>query len=115
MKKLIKFLTVISVVFSSAVFAHVHLEKSVPADNAMLMNPPEELTLMFTKEVRVVKITLKNKQGKKVNFGFKPTKEASAEFTWKLPELAPANYIVDVTFLGKDGHKMKDSFGFMVH
>ena len=38
MKKLIKFLTVISVVFSSAVFAHVHLEKSVPADNAMLMN-----------------------------------------------------------------------------
>ena len=56
MKTLIKFLTVISVVFSSAVFAHVHLEKSVPADNAMLMNPPEELTLMFTKEVRVVKV-----------------------------------------------------------
>ncbi len=115
MKSLIKFLTVISVVFSSAVFAHVQLEKSVPADNAMLMQTPEELTFTFSKEVRVVKITLKNKKGKKIQFGFKPTKEASAEFTWKLPKLAPENYVVDVTFLGKDGHKMKDSIGFMVH
>ena len=103
MKTLIKFLTVISVVFSSAVFAHVHLEKSVPADNAMLMNPPEELTLVFTKEVRVVKVSLANKQ------------VATSKFTWKLPKLAPANYTVDVTFLGNDGHKMKHSFGFMVH
>ena len=115
MKTLIKFLAVISVVFSSSVFAHVHLEKSVPADNAMLMKTPEALTLAFSKEVRVVKITLKNKRGEKVKFGFKPSKEAGSEFTWKLPKLAPANYIVNVTFLGKDGHKMKDSFGFMVH
>ncbi|MGJ8680433.1 hypothetical protein [Paraglaciecola sp.] len=49
MKTLIKFLTVISVVFSSAVFAHVHLEKTVPADNAMLMKTPEELKLNFSK------------------------------------------------------------------
>ncbi|KMT66767.1 copper resistance protein CopC [Catenovulum maritimum] len=115
MKKLIKFLTVISVVFSSAVFAHVHLEKSVPADNAMLMKTPEKLALTFSKEVRVVKVTLQSKKGEKVKFGFKPSKEASSEFTWKLPKLAPANYVVDVTFLGKDGHKMKDSFSFMVH
>lgn len=115
MKTLIKTLAVISVVFSSAVFAHVHLEKNVPADNAMLMKTPEQLTLAFSKEVRVIKITLKNKQGEKVQFGFKPTKETASEFKWKLPKLDPANYAVDVTFLGKDGHKMKDSFGFMVH
>jgi methionine-rich copper-binding protein CopC len=115
MKTLIKFLAVISVVFSSTVFAHVHLEKSVPADNAMLMKAPEELSLTFSKEVRVIKIILKNKQDDKIKFGFKPSKEANSEFSWKLPNLAPANYIVDVTFLGKDGHKMKNSFGFMVH
>ena len=48
-------------------FAHVHLEKSVPADNAMLMKTPEELTLAFSKEVRVVKVTLKNKQVKSLS------------------------------------------------
>ena len=115
MKALIKILAVISVVISSAVFAHVNLEKSSPSDNAMLMTSPEELTLKFSKEVRLVKVSLKNKQGKKVKFGFQPSKEASSEFSWKLPQLAPANYIVDVTFLGKDGHKMKDNFGFIVH
>lgn len=115
MKTLIKFLAVISVVFSSAVLAHVHLEKSVPSDNSMLMSTPEKLTLTFTKDVRLVKVSLKNKQGKKVKFGFKPSKETSNEFSWKLPALAPASYIVDVTFLGKDGHKMKANFGFMVH
>ncbi|MCF2948820.1 copper resistance protein CopC [Paraglaciecola aquimarina] len=115
MKTLIKFLTVISVVFSSAVFAHVHLEKTVPADNAMLMKTPEELKLKFSKEVRLVKVSLKNKQGEKVKFGFIPSKEANGTFSWKLPKLSPANYIVDVTFLGNDGHKMKNSFGFMVH
>lgn len=115
MKTLIKFLAVISVVISSTVFAHVNLEKSIPADNEMLMSTPEKLTLTFSKEVRLVKVSLKNKQGKKVKFGFKPSKEASSEFSWRLPTLAPANYIVDVTFLGKDGHKMKTSIGFMVH
>jgi methionine-rich copper-binding protein CopC len=79
------------------------------------MKTPDELTLAFSKEDLVVKITMKNKKGEKVKFGFKPTKGAYTEFTWKLPKLAPANYVVDVTFLGKDGHKMKDSFGFMVH
>lgn len=115
MKTLINILVAISFVFSSSVFAHVNLEKSIPANNAMLMSAPEELTLTFSKEVRLIKVSLKNKQGKKVTFGFKPSKEASNEFSWKLPKLASANYIVDVTFLGKDGHKMKDNFGFMVH
>lgn len=31
----------------------------------MLMTSPEELTLKFSKEVRLVKVSLKNKQGKK--------------------------------------------------
>jgi methionine-rich copper-binding protein CopC len=79
------------------------------------MNTTEELKFVLNKEVRVVKVTLQSKKGEKVKFGFKPSKEASSEFTWKLPKLAPANYVVDVTFLGKDGHKMKDSFSFMVH
>ncbi|MEW6983107.1 copper resistance protein CopC [Colwelliaceae bacterium 6471] len=115
MKAFIKFLMVISLAFSVNVFAHVSLEKSTPADNAMLMTSPEVLALTFSKEVRVVKISLKNEQGIKFKFDFKPSKEANTEFSWKLPKLTPANYIVEVTFLGKDGHKMKDSFGFMVH
>ncbi|WP_206485111.1 copper resistance CopC family protein [Thalassotalea sp. G2M2-11] len=115
MNLIIKFLIVISLAISSTVFAHVHLEKSVPADSAMLMKAPEALSLTFSKEVRVVKVSLRNNQGDKINFGFKPVKAASKQFSWQLPKMAPASYTVNITFLGKDGHKMKDSFGFMVH
>jgi len=114
-KTIIKFLTLITFAFSTSVLAHVHLHKSIPTNNAMLMTTPENLSLTFTKEVKIVKLTLKNKSGDKIKFGFKPTKQAKSEFFWKLPTLVPANYVVEATFLGKDGHKMKDSFGFMVH
>jgi len=115
MKSFIKFLTVIAVVCSTSASAHVHLQKSIPADNEMLMQTPETLSLTFSNNVKIVKLSLKNKQGQKINFGFKPTKEANSQFSWELPKLAPANYIVEAIFLGKDGHKMKKSFGFMVH
>ncbi|MCC2605331.1 copper resistance CopC family protein [Planctobacterium marinum] len=117
MKTLIKFLTVISLAFSSTVFAHagIKLESSLPANNAMLMEAPQELSLTFNKGVRLVKVSLKNKQGKKVKFGFKPSKQASQNYTWKLPKLSPENYVVDWVILGSDGHKMHGKFGFMVH
>lgn len=59
MKALIDFLALASVVFSSSVLAHVSLEKTVPAHNAMLMKSPEALSLIFNKEVRVVKVSVK--------------------------------------------------------
>lgn len=115
MNTLIKIIMVVIMTFSVSALAHVSLKASMPTDNAMLMKSPETLSLSFTKNVKIVKLSLKNKQGEKIKFGFKPTKESNSEFSWKLPKLAPANYIVEATFLGKDGHKMKESFGFMVH
>ncbi len=115
MKTVIKFLSVITLIFSSATFAHVKLQSSVPADNAMLATSPQVLTLSFSKKVRLVKVLLTNNQEEQVNFGFKPTQEASKEFSWQIPLLSPATYNVEMIFLGGDGHKMKDSFSFMVH
>ncbi|MBS3796152.1 MULTISPECIES: copper resistance CopC family protein [unclassified Pseudoalteromonas] len=115
MKSLIHFLAAITLAFSSAVFAHVDLKTSVPADKATLAQTPELLSLTFTKEVRLVKVSLKNAQGEAIKFGFKPTKEASLEHSWALPELAPSSYQVDMIFLGQDGHKMKSSVSFVVN
>ncbi|OKY26173.1 copper resistance protein CopC [Thalassotalea sp. PP2-459] len=115
MKTLIKLVTLTLFTFSSMIFAHVHLDKSIPADNAMLMKAPEELSLSFSKPVYLVKITLKNKQGKKITFGFKPAKNKNTAFSWKLPKLKPDNYVAEMIFLGDDGHKMTDNVSFMVH
>ncbi len=115
MKTLIKVLIASSVIFSSVAFAHVNLEKSMPANNAMLMKPPAELSLSFSKDVRVIKLILKNNQDKEIELNFKPSKKSSTKFLWELPKLTPSNYMVDVTYLGEDGHKMKSKINFMVH
>ncbi len=115
MKDFIQLFAVASLAFSSGLLAHVKVSSSEPANQAMLMQTPKKLSLSFSQEVRVIKATLKTKQGKKVDFDFKPTKQAAAEFSWALPKLAPANYQVDLIFLGSDGHKMKERFDFMLH
>ncbi|PKI14917.1 copper resistance CopC family protein [Colwellia sp. 12G3] len=115
MKKIIKLLIILSFTVSSLAFAHVGLNISIPKDNAMLMQSPESLVLTFTKEVRVVKVILKDSKDNEVDFGFKLNKDSAAEFSWALPKLIPSNYRVEWTIMGADGHKMKGKFGFMVH
>ena len=55
---------------------------------------------------------LKNKS---INFDFKPSATPSTDFNWSLPSLAQGTYTVKWTALGGDGHKMTDTFRFMVH
>ena len=114
MKTLITLLSVALLAFSGSVLAHVKLKSSFPADNAMLTEAPKTVSLEFGKAVRVLKVSLKTKQGDAIKFGFKPSAEANQAFSWELPQLKPNNYKISVTFLGQDGHKMSDSFSFMI-
>jgi len=115
MKTIIKSLIFISILFVNTAYAHVGLESSTPKNNAMLMASPKKLDLNFSGEVRLIKVVLKKNKGQKIDFGFKPQKQAQKSFSWALPKLSPANYEVEWTIMGKDGHLMKNKLGFMVH
>lgn len=101
--------------FSQQVLAHVSVTDTTPENNAMLMASPESISLTFSKDARVARLTLKNSQGDKIDTDFKPTKQAVTYFTLPIDKLSPDTYVVDVVFLGEDGHKMKHTFSFMVH
>jgi len=117
MKALVKSFTIFSVLLSSVALAHeaIEIKSSTPSKNAMLMEAPMELSVSFTKGVRLIKVVLKDSEGAKVDFGFEPPKEVATDYSWTLPKLRPGSYNVEFIMLGSDGHKMKDSFGFMVH
>jgi len=115
MKTITKLIAAATLLFSTVALGHANLEKSSPSNNQMLMSSPEQLALTFSKEVRVVKVKLTNKEGKNIKFGFKPVAKESTEFSWPLPKLNPETYTVEVMFLGKDGHMINEQFGFMVH
>ncbi|PKG81633.1 copper resistance protein CopC [Colwellia sp. 75C3] len=108
-------LTVTLLTISSSVLAHAGLKTSLPKDGAMLMASPTVLQLAFTKEVRLVKLTLGDKNGTLIPIEFKPSATASASYSLALPTLPSSNYQVNWTIMGKDAHKMKGKFTFMVH
>ncbi len=103
--------------FSAGAIAHgdVKLESSSPSDNAMLMNSPEQLTLTYSKPLRLMKVSITGNETGEVDFDFRPTAEKQAAYTWQLKDLKPDTYTVEWIAMGGDGHKMKASFSFMVH
>ena len=106
---------ILGLVLTFSASAHISLKQSTPAQEAMLMKSPEELSLTFGGEVRLAKVIIKDEKNKSINFDFKPSATPSTDFNWSLPSLAQGTYTVKWTALGGDGHKMTGTFRFMVH
>ncbi len=106
---------ILGLVLTFSASAHISLKQSIPAQEAMLMQGPKELSLIFSGEVRLAKVIIKDEKNKTINFDFKPSATPSTDFNWSLPSLAQGTYTVKWTALGGDGHKMTGTFRFMVH
>lgn len=106
---------ILGLVLTFSASAHISLKQSIPAQEAMLMQGPEELSLIFSGEVRLAKVIIKDEKNKTINFDFKPSATPSTDFNWSLPSLAQGTYTVKWTALGGDGHKMTGTLRFMVH
>ena len=106
---------ILGLVLTFSASAHISLKQSTPAQEAMLMKSPEQLSLTFGGEVRLAKVIIKDEKNKSINFDFKPSATPSTDFNWSIPSLAQGTYTVKWTALGGDGHKMTGTFRFMVH
>ena len=106
---------ILGLVLTFSASAHISLKQSTPTQEAMLMQSPEQLSLTFGGEVRLAKVIIKDEKNNSINFDFKPSSTPSTDFSWSLPSLAQGTYTVKWTALGGDGHKMTDTFRFMVH
>ena len=108
--------SMLMVALSFSTFAHTTLKTSTPKDNAMLMSSPPELSLVFTKPVRLARVTLQSKSGETIPFEFKPSTELASAFSYELPGLPVDTYTVNWMLLGQDGHKMEGAFSLsLIH
>lgn len=114
MKKSRIIIMIASFLLTLTVSAHVGLKSSSPDANESITSSPEQLSLTFSNDVRLVKLQLLNAADENVDLDFKPSANAAAEFINALPELQAGEYTVMWTVLGLDGHKMSDSFKFTV-
>ena len=113
--KLVKLLAIIAIVasFSNYVSAHTALVESIPKDEAMVMNAPEDLQLKFTESVRLLKIVVSIGE-KELDIGFLPIAKPAEQFSVALPGLENGSYSVNWTAMGTDGHSVQGNISFMV-
>lgn len=108
-------LSLVVLCFASNALAHVELEKSIPAANAMVDAAPPELVLEFEHPVMLMKLTLTDKmKGTSINLDFKASSTLIETHKFPLPKLENGHYVVNWTAMGKDGHNMNGEFAFMV-
>ena len=114
--KIFKTVTVLSLVLlSSLASAHSALKNSIPDNGAMLTKLPEKVMLEFTMPVKLVKLQLGNQSGEQIKLITTPSKKFDTAFSITLPILDTGSYKVKWIAMGKDAHKMKGDFSFMVH
>ena len=91
--------------------AHVMLEKSSPANNAVLHETPKSVDLSFAHPTRLV--MLKLQKGKDaIPVQLDGSSAESKTFTIPIPALAPGQYQLIWSALSADGHPMKGTVAF---
>ena len=110
MKYLTLFVVVSILLLPPIARAHSVLGASDPAQNAILTDAPETITLRFQKGLRLTAIRLdgsKLKLPKQRGFG--------REIVVDLPPMTPGAYEVEWRGLSEDGHSVKGTIGFVVN
>jgi len=114
--KIFKNVAILSLVLlSNLVSAHSGLKNSTPANGAMLNQLPEQVELEFSMPVKLVKLKVIEQPGKLVEVTTAPSKEFKSNFSIELPKLKAGKYKVIWVTMGKDAHKMKGEFTFLIH
>lgn len=97
--------------------AHANLERSQPADGAVLTAPPASVQLWFSRglEPSFSKVQVLDQAGKEVNKAASAVKGDDAKLLEvELPALTPGTYKVVWRIVALDGHKAKGEFRFIV-
>lgn len=106
--------TILALALSSIAQAHTHLERAMPADSAVLAEPPANLMLHFSAATRLTALSLQ-KEGEKEQKPAGPLpKAASKDITVPIAPLAPGKYTVNWRVVGDDNHVMSGALSFTV-
>jgi methionine-rich copper-binding protein CopC len=93
--------------------AHTGLRESLPADGAVLTAEPNEIHLVFSGPVKLIKLELMG-VGHEMPTAFEPNSQAQSDFVIATPGMHPGKFTVNWAAIGADGHTLTDSFSFEV-
>ena len=87
--------------------------ETTPGDDSVLASDPASLGLSFPRNVRLVKLTLRNEERDWVDINFRYNPRAEDDYSLDLPELGQAiYYTADWAILGVNDLLIRGSFSF---
>lgn len=87
--------------------------ETVPVDDSVLLEAPDQLQLEFPYNVRLVKLTLRNELRDWVDIDFRYDPTVKEKFLWPIPELGQATYYTaDWAILATNERLVRGSFSF---
>jgi copper transport protein len=99
--------------FPASAFAHAHLLRSSPAENAVLEKSPPVATLVFAEPVTLTAVKIESTEGVKTAVKPLPA-QPTAEASMALPPLAHGHYKISWRAVSDDGHMMSGEIHFIV-
>ncbi len=100
-------------VAATVAVAHAHLQKAVPANDAVVNASPASVVLTFSEAARVTACWLQKAGGPKQKIGgLAPS--ASQEISVPLPQLQPGSYVLSWRVVADDGHVVPGQTRFTV-
>jgi methionine-rich copper-binding protein CopC len=94
-------------------FAHTHLLRSIPVENAVLEKSPPVATLVFAEPVTLTAVKIESTEGGKTAVKPMPAKPA-AELSVALPTLPLGRYTMSWRAISDDGHIMSGEIHFTI-
>lgn len=102
---------------STSLFAHAHLTRSEPAEDATLKTPPPIISIEYSEalEIGLSKLVLTDADGKPIETGkIERVGDNAKTLAVKPPVLKPGTYKVEWGAASVDTHRTEGSFSFTV-
>lgn len=102
---------------TSSLFAHAHLSRSEPAEDATLKTPPQIISIEYTEalELGLSKLVLTDADGNSIETGkLEHVGDNPKTLAVKPPVLKPGTYKVEWGAASVDTHRTEGSFSFTV-
>ena len=99
---------------AGAAFAHSEQEATIPADGAVLSDPPEVVGMSFDAPIRITTVRLFDATGNAFALERSDEMEPVVEFRATPSPLPKGLYTVEWRGLSADGHPVKGRFSFEI-
>lgn len=98
---------------ATAVFAHAHLKKAVPADGAVVGTAPASVVLSFSEAATLTACWIRKGDGARQKITGLTTTPAQ-QISVPVPKLEAGTYVLSWRVVGDDGHVLPGQIHFTV-